>query len=108
MSNEHVAGAAGGSLKSYVTGFVLSIVLTGIPFALVMTSHLTHLAIVITIVVFAVIQILVHLVFFLHLNTSSDQHWNLLVFAYTVVLLGILVGGSIWIMFHLDYNMMIR
>ncbi|HUX51130.1 MAG TPA: cytochrome o ubiquinol oxidase subunit IV [Spirochaetia bacterium] len=104
----HVAGAGHGTAKSYIWGFVLSIILTVIPFAIVMTSHMSHVAIVVTIVIFAVIQILVHLVFFLHMNTSSEQRWNLVAFVYTVILLGILVGGSIWIMVHLNANMMMN
>jgi len=108
MSNEHVAGASHGSRRSYVTGFLLAIVLTVIPFAVVMTSAMPHTAIVITIVAFAVVQIVVHLVFFLHMNGSSEQRWNVVAFAYTILILAIVVGGSVWIMYHLNYNMMVH
>lgn len=105
MSSERIAGAAHGSYRSYLIGLGLSILLTAIPFILVMTSAMSGSAIVVTIVAFAVVQIGVHLVFFLHLNSSSEQRWNVVAFAYTVVVLAILVGASIWIMYHLNYNM---
>lgn len=103
---EHIAGAAHGSWKTYSLGFLLAIVLTVIPFVVVMTSAMPRGAAVATILIFAVAQIIVHLVFFLHLNGSSEQRWNLVAFSYTVLVLAILVGSSVWIMFHLDANMM--
>ncbi len=105
-TGQHFAGAAHGTWKTYSLGFVLSIVLTVIPFVLVMTSAMSRNAIIATILIFAVVQIIVHLVFFLHLNGSSEQRWNVIAFAYTVLVLAILVGASVWIMYHLDYNMM--
>jgi len=108
MSNEHVAGASHGSQRSYVIGFLLAVVLTVIPFAVVMTSAMPRSAIVITIVAFAVVQIVVHLVFFLHMNGSSEQRWNVVAFAYAILILAIVVGGSVWIMYHLNYNMMVH
>jgi len=99
---------AHGTFGSYLKGFVLSLLLTIVPFAVVMTSALSVALTVALIAVFAIAQIAVHLVFFLHLNRSSGQQWNRLALVYTLVLLAILVGGSIWIMAHLDYNMMVR
>ncbi len=98
----------GASLRSYLAGFLLSLVLTAVPFVLVMTSALAPGATIIAIICFAVVQIAVHLVFFLHVNRSPEQRWNVVVFAYTVVVLAILVGASVWIMFHLNANMMPR
>ncbi len=106
MSQEHIGGASHGSYKSYITGFILSIILTVIPFWMVMGSDLSKATIVLGIVAFAVVQILVHLVFFLHMNTSSEERWNLMAFVYTVIVIGVLVGGSLWIMLHLQHNMM--
>ena len=54
----------------------------------------------------AVAQILVQIVIFMHLNRSSSQRWNLAAVVYVLVILLIVAGGSIWIMYHLDYNMM--
>jgi cytochrome o ubiquinol oxidase subunit IV len=106
MKEVNVAGAGHGTVRSYSIGFGLSIVLTAIPFALVLTGRLPHAVIIPTILLFAVVQIFVHLVFFLHLDTSSERRWNLTAFIYTLIVLVILVGASVWIMFHLDTNMM--
>ncbi|SNS02946.1 cytochrome bo3 quinol oxidase subunit 4 [Methylobacillus rhizosphaerae] len=109
MSHGHVerAGAGHGSFKTYLIGFVLSVILTVIPFGLLMfPNELTHSTILATILVFAVVQILVHLVYFLHMNTSSEQRWNVTAFIFTVLILAIVVVGSLWVMFHLNHNMM--
>jgi cytochrome o ubiquinol oxidase operon protein cyoD len=95
-----------GSRKSYLVGFALSAVLTAIPFWLVMTGLLTPTATAVTVVGMAVVQILVHTVCFLHVNTQSEGGWTLLAYIFTAVLLFILVAGSIWIMYHLNTNMM--
>ncbi len=108
MDSNHPAGAAHGSLKTYAAGFLFSVVLTAVPFILVMTGALPATAAVITLVAFAVAQIVVHLVFFLQLSGASEQRWNLAAFLYMLVILAILVGASIWIMYHLNENMMIR
>jgi cytochrome o ubiquinol oxidase operon protein cyoD len=100
------AGASKGTLGSYLTGFVLAIVLTVIPFALVMSGALPQSATVIGIFAAAVVQMLVHLHYFLHLDTSSEERWNLAAILFTVVIIGIVVGGSIWIMVHLHYRVM--
>ncbi len=105
MSHPH-AGAAPGSIRSYAAGYALSLVLTAIPFVLVMTSALPRAALLAVVGVAAVVQIGVHLVVFLHLSRSSEQRWNVVVLAYTVVVLVILVGASVWILYHLNANMM--
>ena len=53
----------------------------------------------------ALLQILVQLVYFLHMNSSSEGSWNLIAFIFTVLIVAILVVGSLWIMFHLNTNM---
>jgi cytochrome o ubiquinol oxidase operon protein cyoD len=106
MSDKCFAGAGHESYRSYARGFALALVLTAIPFTLVMTSAMPASVLIVTIGVFAVVQIGVHLVFFLHLNRSSEQRWNVVVFVYTIIVLAILVGASVWIMYHLNYNMM--
>ncbi len=55
----------------------------------------------------AVAQVLVQLVFFLHMNTSSEQRRNLIAFIYTILTIAILLVGSVWIMNYLHFNMMI-
>ena len=106
MSDKRIAGASHGSYRSYTLGFVLALVLTVVSFILVMSSALPVSVLIVTIGVCAVTQIGVHLVFFLHLNRSSEQRWNVVVFVYTIIVLAILVGASVWIMYHLNYNMM--
>ena len=90
-----------GSVKSYLTGFILAIVLTVIPFALVMNGVLSWTATIIAIFAAAVLQMLVHLHYFLHLDASSQQRWNVLAIVFTGIIVLILVGGSVWIMFSL-------
>ena len=69
-------GVSRGSLKSYLTGFVLSLILTAIPFALVMSGTLSSSATLAGIFSAGLVQILVHLHYFLHLDTSSAARWN--------------------------------
>jgi cytochrome o ubiquinol oxidase subunit IV len=94
-----------GGLQSYVIGALLALVLTLSPFAAVM-GGVSGTKAVAVIIGLAVIQIVVHLVFFLHLGRSPDQSWNLTAFLFAALILGILVGGSYWVMYHLDQNMM--
>ena len=105
--NHHSSDHAGhGTVASYLTGFVLSVILTAIPFYLTMTHVLPAASLIPAVLAIGVVQILVHLVFFLHMNTSSGQMWNNAAFIFAVVVVGILVVGSLWIMYHLDMNMM--
>jgi cytochrome o ubiquinol oxidase subunit IV len=99
-------GVSRGSLKSYLTGFVLSLILTAIPFALVMNGTLPSSAILSGIFSAGIVQILVHLHYFLHLDTSSAARWNLLAMMFTLLILALFVGGTLWIMFNLNYRMM--
>ena len=105
--DDHGDGADHGSLKGYLTGFGLSVVLTAIPFWLVMAHVLpTPLDTVLTIMGFAVVQIVVHMVYFLHMNTRSQGGWTALALIFTLVLVAIMVIGSVWVMYHLNSNMM--
>ncbi len=99
-------GISRGSLQSYLTGFVLSLILTAIPFALVMRGTLSAAAALAGIFSAGIVQILVHLHYFLHLDTSSAARWNLLAMMFTLLILALFVGGTLWIMFNLNYRMM--
>ena len=99
-------GASRGSLKSYLTGFVLALILTAIPFALVMSGAFSTAATLAGIFGAAVVQILVHLHYFLHLDTSSAARWNVLALLFTLLILLLFVGGTLWIMWTLNYRMM--
>ncbi len=100
-------GASHGSLGSYLTGFGLAVALTVVPFGLVMTGMLTGPATVVVIFAAAIVQMLVHLHYFLHLDGSSGQRWNMLAFLFTLLVIVLLVGGSIWIMYNLGGRTMI-
>ena len=94
------------SRRGYVIGFLLSVALTAVPFWLVMTGALDATATAIIIVALAVVQILVHTVCFLHVNTQAEGGWTLMAYAFTAVLVLICISGSLWIMHHLSTNMM--
>lgn len=103
----HGEGPAHGTRTSYLIGFGLSVVLTVIPFWLVMTGALGSMAATAVIIFgLALVQIVVHVVYFLHLDTKAEGGWNLMAFLFTVVVLSITIGGSTWVMFHLNSNMM--
>ncbi|WP_158915557.1 cytochrome o ubiquinol oxidase subunit IV [Caulobacter sp. S45] len=102
----HGEEAAHGSLAGYVTGFVLSVILTAIPFWLVMNHVLpTAVATTLAVMALAVAQIFVHMVFFLHMNTKSEGGWSMLALIFTLVVVTIALTGSVWVMFHLNANM---
>lgn len=105
-AHDHDGGHDHGSYKSYLTGFILSAVLTAIPFALVMTGVLPTGATIAVVIGFAVVQIVVQMVYFLHMNPRSEGGWNLLALAFTLIILVIVIAGSLWVMHHLQVNMM--
>ncbi|MFF7707132.1 cytochrome o ubiquinol oxidase subunit IV [Pseudomonas sp. NPDC007930] len=107
-SNHSAGGASHGSFKSYMIGFVLSVILTVIPFGLVMAGSMSKDAILAIILVFAVVQVIVHLVYFLHLDRSSEQRWNVIAFVFSAVIIAFLVGLSLWIMFSIHHFMMAK
>ncbi|OTG93416.1 cytochrome o ubiquinol oxidase subunit IV [Acinetobacter sp. ANC 3832] len=108
MSNDHnAAGASHGNVKQYTIGFILSVILTIIPFGMVMTGGFDRGLVFATIAITAVAQVLVQLVFFLHMNSSSEQRWNVIAFIYTILTIAVLLIGSVWIMNYLHSNMML-
>ena len=99
-------GAAHGSVKEYVVGLLLSIVLTVIPFGLAMTGVLPTGPTIAIVLVCGVAQMLVQLIFFLHMNGKSEQLWNTASAILVFILVAILVVGSIWVIQHLNHNML--
>jgi cytochrome o ubiquinol oxidase operon protein cyoD len=96
-----------GSMRSYMLGFALSVVLTVIPFWLVMTGVLRDPQVTAVIIAaMAVAQIVVHTICFLHVNSHGEGGWTLMAYLFTAVLVLITIGGSLWIMYHLNTNMM--
>lgn len=95
------------SLGGYLTGFFLSIVLTVVPFWLVMGDvELSKVSIIALILAFGIAQIVVHVVYFLHMNSKSEAGWNLMALIFTAILVFIVIVGSMWVMFHMNHNMM--
>ena len=96
-----------GSLRGYLTGFVLAAILTVIPFWLVMGNVIANKQLLILIILaLAIVQIFVHIVYFLHLDTRSEAGWNMMAFIFTAVLVIIVLGASIWVMYNENVNMM--
>lgn len=95
-----------GSIRLYVTGFVLSILLTIAPYYLVTEKVLDGMSLLLTLAGFAVGQIIVQLFFFLHFGKGPGARWNVIVFLFMLLIVFIVVAGSIWIMDNLNYNMM--
>ena len=95
------------TFKGYMTGFVLAVILTAIPFWLVMgkvfaSTNTTSLVIL----GFAAVQIVVHMIYFLHMDAKSESGWNMLALIFTIVLVVITLAGSLWVMYHMNANMM--
>ena len=99
-------GMSRGTLTSYLTGFVLALILTAIPFGIVMSGAFSPVATIFAIFGAGVVQIVVHLHYFLHLDTSSAARWNVLALIFTLLIMTLFVGGSLWIMWTLNYRMM--
>ncbi|HLG79676.1 MAG TPA: cytochrome o ubiquinol oxidase subunit IV [Bradyrhizobium sp.] len=95
------------TLSGYLTGFVLSVVLTAVPFYLVMSGVLGDKQVTALVVMaFAAVQIVVHMIYFLHMNTSSEGGWTMMALIFTIVMVVIAMTGSLWVMHHLNVNMM--
>lgn len=95
------------TFSGYMIGFFLSIILTAIPFAVVMGDVFeSRNATILVVTFFAVVQILVHMVFFLHMNGKVEGGWTLLSTIFTVVFLAITLAGTLWVMYHMNTNMM--
>jgi len=89
-----------------VIGFLLSIGLTLIAYFSVVDHLFNTAALNATIVILSIVQVIIQLVFFLHLGEETKPRWNLLVFLFMLLVLAILVWGTLWIMYNLDYRMM--
>jgi len=106
-SAAHAEHSAHGTLSSYLLGFVLSVVLTAVPFWLVMSGELGNKQVTaLLIMAFAAVQIVVHMIYFLHMNTASENGWSMMALIFTIVMVVIALSGSLWVMHHLTTNMM--
>jgi cytochrome o ubiquinol oxidase operon protein cyoD len=97
---------ARGAIKAYAIGLGLSILLTAASFYVTGTRLIWAPAIPVALVVLAVAQIGVHLLFFLHITTAPDNTNNVLALAFGVLIVALIIAGSLWIMHHLNHNML--
>ncbi len=93
-----------GSVRSYTIGFVLSLVLTLTAYLLVVNDVFSSWTLVGVLATLAITQLVVQLIYFLHLGRESRPRWNLTVMSFAVMVVVILVFGSLWIMKNLQYN----
>ncbi len=94
------------SLKPLITGFLLSLILILSAYWLTTSHLLSGLSMMAAILTLACIQALIQCLYFLNLGAESHPRWSLITFVFTVIVLIIVIGGSLWIMYNLDYNMM--
>ena len=107
MSHDHAAAEIPhASMRDYAIGFTLSVVLTAIPFWLVMAGPLSAGITAAIIMVFAVAQIVVHMVYFLHMTPKAEGGWSMTALVFTIIVVLIMLAGSLWVMHHLNTNMM--
>lgn len=106
MAQKTVRSAEDYSITAYVIGFVLAIALTLLAYAIVVNHWLSGVVLIGTIMGLAATQLLVQLVFFLHLGRTSKSRWNVAAFYFMLLVLVVIVAGSLWIMAGLNYNMM--
>lgn len=103
----HTQHGSHGSMGTLMTGFALAALLTIVPFALVMGElQISRIAMIGIIMGLAAVQILVHLVFFLHVNRSAEGGWTLAASIFSVIILVIVLAGSLWVMHNMNENMM--
>lgn len=94
----------GGSVRTYVIGFSLSLVLTLGAYLLTVHGTLSGWALVYILAALAVTQLAVQLLFFLHVGRESRPRWNLTVMSFALMVVAIVVFGSLWIMSNIQYN----
>lgn len=105
-SHDH-SGSAHGSMADYVKGFIWSVILTVIPFAIVMSGGFSSpVTTALVVAGFAVVQMIVHIVYFLHMSPKSEGGWTFTAMIFTILVVVIMLAGSVWVMYHLNANMM--
>ncbi len=99
--------ASHGTMRTLMTGFALAVILSVIPFALVMMeSDMSRTWLIGIIMGLGAIQIIVHLVYFLHLKSDNEGGWTMSATILAVVIVGIVLAGSLWVMHNMNANMM--
>ena len=104
--DEHLEGGIGARVLGYLAGLGLAVLLTATSFFIAGTDLVWQPSIPVAIIVLAIAQMGVHLVFFLHITTGADNTNNILALAFGVLIVILVIGGSLWIMTNLNHNMM--
>ena len=109
--DHHAEHVNHGTLRGYLMGFFLAVNLTVLPFWLVMGRPLdgvfeTNIPVALILMACAVVQMVVHMVYFLHMHPKSEGGWTFLALFFTLILVVIVMSGSMWVMYHLTTNMM--
>jgi cytochrome o ubiquinol oxidase subunit IV len=104
--DEFVEGGIRQRVIGYLTGLGLAVLLTATSFYVAGTRLVWEPSIPVALVVLAIAQMGVHLVFFLHITTGPDNTNNVLALAFGVLIVVLLMGGSLWIMDNLNHNLM--
>jgi len=103
---EHIEGGIAQRVLGYLTGLALALLLTATSFFVAGTDLVWQPSIPVALVVLAIAQMGVHLVFFLHITTGPDNTNNVLALAFGILIVFLVIGGSLWIMANLNHNMM--
>ncbi len=103
--HSHASHGTDGGMGAYAVGFVLAVALTVLPFWAVMKGIVAGGQAVALIMGTAAVQIIVHLRFFLHIDGKTDR-WTMQALLFTLFVLGIVLGGSLWVMYNMNHNMM--
>lgn len=104
-SNSKNSGHEQGTMKSYAIGFLLSLLLTYIPYYMVVNKSVDSDLLLPLIVGIGLIQMVIQIIFFLHLGRGPKPNWNLYFFGSTFSIVLVVVGGSLFIINNLHYNM---
>lgn len=101
----HTSTSHHANYKTYTSGFILSVILTVMAFYFVSAELFSGWTLAISLSILAVAQLLIQLLFFLHLGREDKPRWNLIAFLFMILVILIVVVGSLWIMHNLNYNM---
>ncbi len=93
------------TLGAYLTGLVLSLLFTLLAFAIVGWHWFDARGMYIAVSLLAILQLIAQVTYFLRLNGSREGQWNLLPFLFTIVIIVVILAGSLWIMYNLNFFM---
>ncbi|WP_250481984.1 cytochrome o ubiquinol oxidase subunit IV [Caballeronia sp. NCTM5] len=96
------------TVRGYLIGFVLAVVLTVASFWAATSGAFKGESAIVALAVLAAVQVIVHVVFFLPVNSSKGQRWHAISFAYTILMSLILIVGTVWVMHNVHMLMMAR